>query len=88
MQRRWTNGFYNFDSLPESVVSLFVVSTLEGYSGIMQSAIAAPPVKGIQPQAGANPYNALFFVCYVIVVVFVMINLYVGAYPIAALLQS
>ena len=79
VERRWLNGFYNFDSLPESLVALFVVSTLEGYSGIMQSAISAPPVKGIQPQVGNNPYNALFFVCYVFVVVFVMLNLYVGA---------
>jgi hypothetical protein len=77
--RVWLNGFYNFDSLFRALLSLFVVSTLEGYSTIMQSGIAAPPAKGMQPRPGGNPYNALFFVAYVLVAVFVMLNLYVGA---------
>jgi hypothetical protein len=45
----------------------------------MQNAIAVPTAKGIQPQPGANPFNAYFFVIFIIVAVFVMLNLYVGA---------
>lgn len=79
VDRRWFNSFYTFDSLPEALVSLFVVSTLSGYATIMNDAISAPAVKGLQPQPENNPYNGLFFVAFVVVAVFVMLNLYVGA---------
>jgi hypothetical protein len=76
--REWLNALYTFDSLPSALLTLFVVSTLEGYSSIMTSAMGAPPGKGMQPQKDANPYNAYFFVAFIIVAVFVMLNLYVG----------
>jgi hypothetical protein len=45
----------------------------------MQNAIAAPERKGMQPQPGQYPYNALYFVAYIVVSVFVVLNLYIGA---------
>jgi hypothetical protein len=47
----------------------------------MQNAIAAPTMKGLQPQPGHNPYNALYFVAYIVVAVFVVLNLYIGVLP-------
>jgi hypothetical protein len=76
--REWQNNIYTFDSLPSALLTLFVVSTLEGYSPIMTAAMAAPPSKGMQPQQDSNPYNAYFFVAFIVVAVFVMLNLYVG----------
>lgn len=61
------------------MLSLFVVSTLDGYSPIMEDAISVPVAKGMQPVPQAARINSLFFVAYIVVTVFVMLNLFVGA---------
>jgi DMSO/TMAO reductase YedYZ heme-binding membrane subunit len=44
----------------------------------MQSAIAAPAAKGLQPRPDSNRSAALYFIGYIVCVVFVLLNLYVG----------
>lgn len=79
VQREWSKPFYTFDSFFEALLTLFVVATLDGYSPIMEDAISIPLAKGLQPQPHAVQINALFFVAFIVVTVFVMLNLFVGA---------
>jgi hypothetical protein len=82
--RTWTKPFYNFDSFVDAMLSLFVVSTLDGYSPIMEAAISVPVAKGMQPVPHSAQLNALFFVAFIVVTVFVMLNLFVGVHPMFA----
>lgn len=76
--RVWSKPFYTFDNFIEAMLSLFVVATLDGYSPMMEAAISVPLTKGLQPQPNSAPVNALFFVAFIVVTVFVMLNLFVG----------
>lgn len=89
--RVWSKPFYSFDSFVDALLSLFVVATLDGYSPIMEAAISVPIAKGMQPQPHTAQINALFFVAFIVVTVFVMLNLFVGAsrcYTVYVLLPS
>jgi hypothetical protein len=55
--------------------------TLDSYSNIMEDAISVPVAKGLQPQRHSARLNALFFVAYIVVTAFVMLNLFVGTPP-------
>lgn len=77
--RIWSRPFYNFDSFGNSLMALFVTSTLDGYQIIMESAIAAPVAKGMQPVPGSQKAAAIFFVLFIVIAVFVLLNLFVGA---------
>ena len=77
--RVWSRPFYNFDSFGNSLFALFVCATLDGYQPIMQSAIAAPDMKDLQPVPGSHGSSGMFFVVYIVVSVFVMLNLFVGS---------
>ena len=79
VSRIWSRPFFNFDSFGNSLFALFVCSTLDGYQPIMQSAIAAPSIKGTQPSSGSHGTSGMFFVVYIVISVFVMLNLFVGA---------
>lgn len=77
--RVWSRPFINFDSFGSSLMALFVVSTLDSYQPIMQNSIAAPVAKGMQPIPGLNKSAGIFFVVFIVISVFVMLNLFVGA---------
>ena len=79
VERVWSKPFYSFDSFVDAMLSLFVVATLDGYSPIMEDAISVPAAKGLQPQPHSTQVNALYFVAFIVVTVFVMLNLFVGA---------
>ncbi|KAI8464917.1 MAG: Ion transport protein-domain-containing protein [Monoraphidium minutum] len=76
--RLWENAGFNFDHLGSALVSLFVVATLNGYSEIMDTAMAAPEEKGMQPQPMINWAAFFFFVAFVVVVSYTLLNLYIG----------
>jgi len=41
VERQWETPHFTFDSLPKALNALFAVSTLEGWVGVMHSAIDA-----------------------------------------------
>jgi hypothetical protein len=59
----------------------FAVMNIDGYSLIMEDAISVPLAKGLQPQPQSARMNALFFMAFIVVTVFVMLNLFVGMLP-------
>lgn len=73
----WINGFPNFDHLGNSLLTLFMTSTLDGYAESMQLAMS---IRGtdLQPRLGANTAAFIFFCLFIMVVAFCLLNLYVG----------
>lgn len=76
--RVWSTPPYNFDHLGNSLVSLFITSTLNGYTEIMSHAMAAPEEPGLQPQPMSNWSAFFFFAVFVLVVAYTLLNLYIG----------
>ena len=77
--RAWTNAVSNFDNIGSAVVTLFEVSSLEGWIDVMHSAMAAGG-PGRQPVPDSNPLASLYFVLFICFGTFVVINLLVGVF--------
>lgn len=77
VSREWANAHYNFDHLGNALTALFVTLTIDGYKTIMISAMAARE-KDQQPLDGANRGAGLYFMVYIVVCAFCLLNLYVG----------
>ena len=76
-ERKWSNAYLNFDNLYRALISLFVTSTLDGYGQIMFDAL---DITGIdkQPRMDHNPAAFVFFVAFIVLCAFSLLNLYVG----------
>ena len=74
----WKNYPWNFDNLANSFVTLFVQSTQEGWPNIMTNVFdASPNTSG--PVYSANAiFGAIFFICFIFVSAFFLINLFLG----------
>jgi len=73
----WQTYDSNFDSVPQAMLSLFVIASLEGWPDIMYQAVDATGVeKG--PVKEASPQNAYFFIIFILVGSFLFLNLFVG----------
>ncbi|EGD78396.1 voltage-dependent L type calcium channel alpha 1 [Salpingoeca rosetta] len=75
--RAWSTPYFNFDNVGKGMLTLFTVSTLEGWIDVMNNAIDCT-AENRQPERNNNPVAALFFVTYVILVAFFMLNIFVG----------
>lgn len=76
-ERIWSNADLNYDNLYNGLVSLFVVSTLDGYGQVMFDAL---DVVGIdkQPKMDNNRGAFLYYMAFIVLVAFSLLNLYVG----------
>lgn len=73
----WTNAYWNFDNILESFVTLFVLSSMEGWPTIMGSALdAGDPIDG--PSYNSSMLNSLYFVAFIMVGSLFLMNLFVG----------
>jgi len=81
-QREWVNSPGNFDNIGNSLLVLFEISSLEGWPNLMTQGmdIRAGKDSGAPDgwSEGVSPANALFFVMFVIIGSFFMVNLFVG----------
>ena len=67
----------NFDSVPSAMLTLFIVSTLEGWPDIMYQAVDGAGTEA-GPEQDANPLAAYFFVIFIFVGSFFFLNFFVG----------
>ena len=74
----WKNERTHYDNVFQSMLSLFVVATLEGWPSLMYAAMDAPAESGNAPQRNAHPHNAVFYVIFVIIGSFFVMNIFVG----------
>ncbi|MDP2061458.1 MAG: ion transporter, partial [Flavobacteriaceae bacterium] len=74
---RWVNAELHFDNFGAAMITLFVLSTLEGWVPIMHNGIDAVR-PGVAPILNYNPAAALFFVVFIIVGGFFLVQLFMS----------
>ncbi|XP_034043558.1 voltage-dependent T-type calcium channel subunit alpha-1I-like isoform X2 [Thalassophryne amazonica] len=77
MGYRWVRRKYNFDNLGQALMSLFVLSCKDGWVSIMYDGLDAVAVDQ-QPIRNNNPWMLLFFVSFLLIVSFFVLNMFVG----------
>ncbi|KAK3265695.1 Caveolin-2, variant 3 [Cymbomonas tetramitiformis] len=88
---RWVNSILNFDNLWEAFYCLFVVITGEGWVELMYQSVDigsreigngsldADYTRNVTIQQDHEPLDALFYICFIIVFSFFLLDLYAGA---------
>ncbi|KRY93557.1 Voltage-dependent T-type calcium channel subunit alpha-1H [Trichinella pseudospiralis] len=74
---RWINHRYNFDNLGQALMSLFVVSSKDGWVSIMYQGIDAVGVD-MQPIVNYFEWRMLYFISFLLLVGFFVLNMFVG----------
>ncbi|XP_029356956.1 voltage-dependent T-type calcium channel subunit alpha-1I-like [Echeneis naucrates] len=74
---RWDRRKYNFDNLGQALMSLFVLSCKDGWVSIMYDGLDAVGVDQ-QPIRNNNPWMLLFFISFLLIVSFFVLNMFVG----------
>ena len=84
ISREWVNPkytengqAYSFDSVPEAMLVLFEVSTLEAWVPVMYAAMDITAV-GFAPVRFSNDAAAVFFMAFIIASSFTLLQLFVG----------
>ena len=79
IQREWQTLSYNFDNIFNAILTLFDVSTLEAWPVYMMGAVDG--VKhGHAMKRDYNPAASIFYIAYIFITNFFIINLYLGAF--------
>ena len=73
----WVNPEWNFDNIGHSILTLFEVATLEMWLPIMYNSADITGVD-MQPVRDASKGMEMFYVCFIIVGGFFLLNLFVG----------
>uniref|UniRef100_A0A672YCT5 Voltage-dependent T-type calcium channel subunit alpha-1H n=1 Tax=Sphaeramia orbicularis TaxID=375764 RepID=A0A672YCT5_9TELE len=74
---RWIRRKYNFDNLVQALMSLFVLSCKDGWVNIMYDGLDAVAVDQ-QPVRNHNPWMLLYFISFLLIVSFFVLNMFVG----------
>ncbi|XP_028840829.1 voltage-dependent T-type calcium channel subunit alpha-1H isoform X2 [Denticeps clupeoides] len=74
---RWIRRKYNFDHLGQALMSLFVLSCKDGWVNIMYDGLDAVGVDQ-QPVRNHNPWMLLYFISFLLIVSFFVLNMFVG----------
>ncbi|KAJ8246072.1 hypothetical protein GJAV_G00263340 [Gymnothorax javanicus] len=74
---RWIRRKYNFDNLGQALMSLFVLSSKDGWVNIMYDGLDAVAVDQ-QPIRNHNPWMLLYFISFLLIVSFFVLNMFVG----------
>ncbi|KAG8191964.1 hypothetical protein JTE90_002238 [Oedothorax gibbosus] len=75
--RIWENNEFNFDDVAKAMLSLCTVSTFEGWPRLLYVAIDSH-AENIGPIYNYNPLVAVYFIVYIIIIAFFMVNIFVG----------
>ncbi len=78
--REWDVPISNFDNVLSSFLTLFEIATLEGWVEVMHNTMDAPKQPGLQPVRDNSPYASLFFVIFIAVGTFFVMNLVIAVY--------
>ncbi|XP_056654951.1 voltage-dependent T-type calcium channel subunit alpha-1I isoform X2 [Monodelphis domestica] len=74
---RWVHHKYNFDNLGQALMSLFVLASKDGWVNIMYNGLDAVAVDQ-QPVTNHNPWMLLYFISFLLIVSFFVLNMFVG----------
>lgn len=73
----WETYDQNFDDVIKAMTTLYIVSSLEGWPDIMLQAVDSVDVNE-GPRVEAAPVNALFFVFFILIGSFFLLNFFIG----------
>uniref|UniRef100_A0A8D2LVQ0 Calcium voltage-gated channel subunit alpha1 H n=1 Tax=Varanus komodoensis TaxID=61221 RepID=A0A8D2LVQ0_VARKO len=74
---KWVRRKYNFDNLGQALMSLFVLSSKDGWVNIMYDGLDAVGIDQ-QPSQNHNPWMLLYFISFLLIVSFFVLNMFVG----------
>lgn len=75
--REWENNKFHFDNVAKAMLTLFTVSTFEGWPGLLMVSIDSNEEnKG--PIHNYRPIVAAYYIIYIIIIAFFMVNIFVG----------
>ncbi|XP_047738832.1 voltage-dependent T-type calcium channel subunit alpha-1G [Hyalella azteca] len=76
-RNQWVNRKYNFDNLGHALMSLFVLSSKDGWVNIMYTGLDAVGVDR-QPKENYSQWRLLYFISFLLLVGFFVLNMFVG----------
>ncbi|XP_039766332.1 voltage-dependent L-type calcium channel subunit alpha-1D [Ornithorhynchus anatinus] len=76
-ERVWQNSDFNFDNVLSAMMALFTVSTFEGWPALLYKAIDSNG-ENVGPIYNYRVEISVFFIIYIIIVAFFMMNIFVG----------
>uniref|UniRef100_UPI0037E81493 dihydropyridine-sensitive L-type skeletal muscle calcium channel subunit alpha-1-like isoform X2 n=1 Tax=Semicossyphus pulcher TaxID=241346 RepID=UPI0037E81493 len=76
-QRHWTNSELNFDNILNGMLALFTISTFEGWPRLLYKAIDSN-LEDKGPVYNNRVAISIFFIIYLILIAFFMMNIFVG----------
>ncbi|KAE8292932.1 Voltage-dependent L-type calcium channel subunit alpha-1F [Larimichthys crocea] len=76
-ERIWENSDFNFDNVLMGMLALFTVSTFEGWPQLLYRAIDANAINR-GPIYNYRVEISIFFIIYIIIIAFFMMNIFVG----------
>uniref|UniRef100_A0A8C9TE97 Calcium voltage-gated channel subunit alpha1 I n=1 Tax=Scleropages formosus TaxID=113540 RepID=A0A8C9TE97_SCLFO len=74
---KWVHHKYNFDNLGQALMSLFVLASKDGWVNIMYHGLDAVSIDQ-QPITNHNPWMLLYFISFLLIVSFFVLNMFVG----------
>ncbi|KAL9888468.1 muscle calcium channel subunit alpha-1 isoform X1 [Glossina fuscipes] len=76
-QREWKNNRFHFDNVAKAMLSLFTVTTFEGWPDLLYVSIDSNKENG-GPIHNFRPIVAAYYIIYIIIIAFFMVNIFVG----------
>ncbi|KAM7405102.1 hypothetical protein PAMP_012387 [Pampus punctatissimus] len=76
-ERIWENSDFNFDNVLMGMLALFTVSTFEGWPQLLYRAVDANAINR-GPIYNYRVEISIFFIIYIIIIAFFMMNIFVG----------
>uniref|UniRef100_A0A3Q0T4L5 Voltage-dependent L-type calcium channel subunit alpha n=1 Tax=Amphilophus citrinellus TaxID=61819 RepID=A0A3Q0T4L5_AMPCI len=76
-KREWLNSDFNFDNVLNGILALFTVSTFEGWPKLLYRAIDSAQ-EDMGPVFNNRVDVSIFFIIYIILIAFFMMNIFVG----------
>uniref|UniRef100_A0A7N6B0V8 Voltage-dependent L-type calcium channel subunit alpha n=1 Tax=Anabas testudineus TaxID=64144 RepID=A0A7N6B0V8_ANATE len=77
LKREWLNSDFNFDNVLYGMLALFTVSTFEGWPKLLYRAIDSEE-EDMGPVFNNRVEVSIFFIIYIILIAFFMMNIFVG----------
>ncbi|KAG5317437.1 CAC1D protein, partial [Pseudoatta argentina] len=76
-QREWLQHRFHFDNVAKAMLTLFTVSTFEGWPSLLEWSIDSNQEKH-GPIHNFRPIVAAYYIIYIIIIAFFMVNIFVG----------
>ncbi|XP_063603709.1 muscle calcium channel subunit alpha-1-like isoform X7 [Penaeus indicus] len=76
-KRVWEKNSFHFDNVAKAMLTLFTVSTFEGWPGLLYVSIDSN-TEDVGPVHNYRPMVAIYYIIYIIIIAFFMVNIFVG----------